>query len=361
MQEADIPMLKALVVDDEAVICEGLKAIIDWEQYDFAIPDTSGDAYTALDLLEKEDYDLVFTDICMPMMNGLELIKSIYKKRPECSIVIISGYKDFEYAHAAIKYGVLSYLLKPINENELINTLISIKNKRMSYIKTVSDMAHHEWNPNTVSSYMLQMDTVSVSGITDSFFHSLTQSKVPMKVCKYIAVNILKELLQNMSNIGMSPEDVLWNDNNIKVYLTVCDIETFEIRFKEICCRIMDYIDKKKNTKTLTYIKEIKEYVEQNCCSQISVKSLAEHFYLNPAYLGRKFKEYTGDSVNDYLNSCRIARAKELLTNSKSKIMLIYMQVGYSDLDTYYLQFKRITGMNPTQYRALLHPNIYDQ
>ena len=77
----------------------------------------------ALDLIQNCRPDIVFTDIRMPIMGGLELIKILYQQYPDIVTVIISGYDDFEYARSVLQYKVFDYLLKPIKKEELMQTL----------------------------------------------------------------------------------------------------------------------------------------------------------------------------------------------------------------------------------------------
>lgn len=111
--------LKVLIVDDEPMIREGLRTIIDWESYGFCVV---GDASSGVEALSKHmqlSPDLMVVDIKMPGMNGLQVIEEVTKVDGKCCFVILSGYSDFTYAKQAIGYGVKGYLLKPINKKEL--------------------------------------------------------------------------------------------------------------------------------------------------------------------------------------------------------------------------------------------------
>lgn len=110
---------KVLIVDDEPMIREGLRTIIDWESYGFCVV---GDASGGVEALAKHmqlSPDLMVVDIKMPGMNGLQVIEEVMKVDDNCCFVILSGYSDFTYAKQAIGYGVKGYLLKPINKKEL--------------------------------------------------------------------------------------------------------------------------------------------------------------------------------------------------------------------------------------------------
>jgi two-component system, response regulator YesN len=121
-------MYKVILVDDEKLIIEGLKNIIDWNEIGLEIVDTALNGKEAFEKFTENSADIIITDINMPKMTGLELIKSIRDINIETRFVILTGYDEFTYAKEAIKYGIENYILKPINEDELKETLINIVN-----------------------------------------------------------------------------------------------------------------------------------------------------------------------------------------------------------------------------------------
>lgn len=117
---------KVLIVDDEYRIGQLIKKLIQWDEIGLecvAVLDNGESAYRAI--LEKTP-DIVITDIRMPKINGLDLICMIKEEREDVKFIVISGYKEFEYAHRALQYGVNDYLLKPIDEKELNEVLQKI-------------------------------------------------------------------------------------------------------------------------------------------------------------------------------------------------------------------------------------------
>lgn len=119
-------MYKVMLVDDEKLILQGLENIIEWEEIDLEIIATAQNGEEALEIFKNKPADIIITDINMPIISGLELIKKIREINNEVRFIILSGYEDFNYAKTAIKYGVDNYLLKPIDEEELTNTLKGI-------------------------------------------------------------------------------------------------------------------------------------------------------------------------------------------------------------------------------------------
>lgn len=112
-------MLKVLIADDEPIVLEGLRWIIDWDRLGFELVGEAYDGEDALKLMEERHPDLVITDIRMPVIDGLALIGQASKRYPRTKFIILSGYADFEYAHEAVRYGVSNYLTKPLDDREL--------------------------------------------------------------------------------------------------------------------------------------------------------------------------------------------------------------------------------------------------
>ena len=116
-------MYKLLLVDDEPIIREGLEQMIDWEKLDLKLTASCANAITALDSMMDDMPDILLTDIRLPGMSGLELVSRAVALHPMLQTIVLSGYDTFQYAQQALKYGVIEYLLKPCNQQELENAL----------------------------------------------------------------------------------------------------------------------------------------------------------------------------------------------------------------------------------------------
>lgn len=140
-------MRKLLIVDDEKNIRLGLKMMIEREFPDTYAIMTATQGEEALALYCSEGADIVITDIRMPVMDGIALIEKLSdidssgEQRSKPNIIILSGYEDFEYARAAIKYQAQDYLLKPIRRDELFVSLRKCEeelNKRLQLAETIA-------------------------------------------------------------------------------------------------------------------------------------------------------------------------------------------------------------------------------
>ncbi len=120
-------MLKLLIADDEENVRDGLKDAVDWDSLGFEI---CGEATNGIEALEKVELlkpELIITDIRMPGMDGLQMIREFKERGHACRIIILTGYSEFQYAKQSIALGVESYLLKPIDEDELTLQVTQIR------------------------------------------------------------------------------------------------------------------------------------------------------------------------------------------------------------------------------------------
>jgi|GEM_PF-6199687 len=119
-------MIRVIIADDEIRVCKLIIKLIDWDKLGMLIVGTASNGIEALELIEKENPDIVITDIRMPGYDGLEMIEKAKMLNNDLEFIIISGYGQFEYAKKGIDFGVKDYLLKPINKDDLLKALIKV-------------------------------------------------------------------------------------------------------------------------------------------------------------------------------------------------------------------------------------------
>ncbi len=122
-------MYKLLFVDDESIIREGISSVISWKDIGFELVSMLENGLQAIEYIRKNPVDIVLSDIKMPKVDGLQLSKVIHEEFPEITVLLLSGYDDFEYAQEALKYHVSEFLLKPITAEELTRVLTRMHEK----------------------------------------------------------------------------------------------------------------------------------------------------------------------------------------------------------------------------------------
>lgn len=124
---ATLKKIRVIVVDDEPLEINLIKMCIDWKYFNMEIVGSAENAVLGLDLVEELSPDILFTDINMPIIDGIKFSEMVIQKCPKTKIVILSGYDDFKYVQKSIKIGVSDFLLKPINNDEVFRTAAKLK------------------------------------------------------------------------------------------------------------------------------------------------------------------------------------------------------------------------------------------
>ncbi|MCE5344567.1 MAG: response regulator [Eubacteriales bacterium] len=133
-------MLQVMLIDDEPLALEGLKLLIDWHAEGFGVCAEYADARQALEKIQLTHPDLIVTDIRMPGMDGLELMRVAKQQGFNGQFIIVSGYNDFDYAARAMRIGVAGYLLKPIEPTEAAAVLEHVRRQLIG--REASDAEH---------------------------------------------------------------------------------------------------------------------------------------------------------------------------------------------------------------------------
>lgn len=211
-------MYTVFISDDEVSIREGLKCIIDWESLGFSICGEAGNGSDALSEILAKQPNLVLMDIRMPKMQGIDVIVAARERGFTGKCILLSGYSDFGYAQTAIRYGVDYYLTKPIDEDDLLESITKVKNV----------LDQESLNDKYVNQYKLRAKNV-----------------------------ILQELLTSTSsddNSALSPEDMKQLNLDTDVYQIVI-YENFNRKISDMAYNFADLLKiTNKGNQTFEYI-----------------------------------------------------------------------------------------------------------
>ena len=116
-------MIRVIIVDDEDIIRDGISSFIDWKSLGLELVGQAANGKEAAELVRATNPEIIITDVKMPMMTGIELLALAKEIRPECIVIMISSYDQFEYAQQSLNLGAFAYLLKPIDTDKLIELL----------------------------------------------------------------------------------------------------------------------------------------------------------------------------------------------------------------------------------------------
>ncbi|MDL2300992.1 response regulator [Lachnospiraceae bacterium OttesenSCG-928-D06] len=119
-------MYRALIIDDEEIVRNGIRDLLDWNEAGFEICGEGVDGRDGLEKILRYQPHLVLVDIKMPGLSGIEVIEEARKRQFEGQFIILTGFSEFEFAKSAISLGVKEYLLKPIDDRELVRIIQNI-------------------------------------------------------------------------------------------------------------------------------------------------------------------------------------------------------------------------------------------
>lgn len=122
-------MYRVMIIDDEMSARRLLQASIDWKSHDMEVVGEAASGIEAINIIDDLRPDIVFVDISMPFMNGIEFTQVATERYKDLVIIILTGFDDFEYARQCVRLPVVEYMLKPIVRQEVTEVLIKIKEK----------------------------------------------------------------------------------------------------------------------------------------------------------------------------------------------------------------------------------------
>ena len=202
-----------IIVDDEPVVREGLEYIIEWEKEEFRIIGSAGNGIEGLQEIKEKQPDLVITDIKMPGLNGLEMIEEAKKSQPETKFIVLSGYSDFNYAQNAIALGTLHYLLKPIDEKELIKILGEVRRQlEKQRIEKTTKRHYEDYLTNrSIFYYLINGENEEGKGLLKAYdsYQLIKISKTHTKIDKNHLIQSCQHMRQDYCFFYTHGDDLL--------------------------------------------------------------------------------------------------------------------------------------------------------
>ena len=505
---------KLLIVDDEKTIRDGLAKIVGWNSMGFEIAAVLSDGKEAIQYIQDNEVDVILTDINMTFISGLELAKHVYEHQPQIKVVLITGYKEFEYAKQAISYNVVHYLLKPTQLDELNDVFEKLKQqldkedeekKKMGdvtpllqeqffadlimgalknrdeikrwikiigmnidpenthcaliniqlpdyeqeitgtwkygkdgFYAAVRNFLHMETNTiqylpvyNTgeiifvVAIPIVKMDKsamrnemekyfedtkktvdellnihieVTIENIYENIYNiaegsflsrnskSLGSSKSLLEQQKILisylqdgnydsVTNIFETIVHQFGNTNFDLfRDFIYNlfillenklknlgiemyfeEKSLRHYRQILDFENYDEIYlwgMSVLKDIVEFVKHNREKSESRFVQAVKEYINQNYNTDISLEDAANYVFLSASHFGRMFKKHFSENFSDYLIRFRMQKAMELLKNPEYKVYEVSELVGYKTLKYFYKLFKENFGFTPTEYRT---------
>lgn len=133
------PVFKIMIVDDEMLVRQGIKHLLDWEQEGYRIVGEASNGLEALNLIDEVSPHVILTDIVMPVMGGEKLVKVVKEKYPHIEIIVLSSFSEFDYVRSTFQSGVADYILKPKLEADYLLSILNKVTAKMVAMKPDAD------------------------------------------------------------------------------------------------------------------------------------------------------------------------------------------------------------------------------
>ena len=354
----------AVIIDDEPYIREVVRALGHWDALDMEIVGEAADGAAGLELIRQLGPDIVISDVKMPRMDGLQLAGALQGEKDPPQVIIVSGYDDFELVRQALRCGVSDYLLKPIKEDELNAQLSECVEaaRRRSRRRDI----RNRWNPGPEGGQWLEGFQQRLKEFGDLLrggdgqliarkFEDLAadmRDKVGLPEAVYCYYSFLAELQGFAAENGCTVEELCGGGEFGHVFGSGDDIQEVLSHVCTLYSRAVEETARRAKQRGRLDMRLVRRFVDENYDKSISLQSVAEHFFVSREYLSRRFKSEFGVSFSDYLLSCRMERAKQLLTEYHVPIKDIWPMLCFVDQRHFYKCFKRYFGITPGEMRS---------
>jgi two-component system, response regulator YesN len=407
MRQVSSMTFKMLIVDDEPIICRGLQQTIPWDEYRVEVVDLAYDGAEAIQKIKEHgDIDLVLTDVRMPNVDGLRLSAFIAENYPDIRTIIISGYDDFKYAQQAIQLGVKDYLLKPVDVDELLGVVTKITStlqeervaaKQIYQMNLQNAIFHQVLDlPDTIPNHsslfanvriypfvsmlkeyknktkdLSEEELQSLKADWEQLVESSLRSQGYESVSVFTSKNVLLTCVTNCQS-ALTPENLSFPELN-------CVFNEIDItigQLKEVYQKLYEdtqFLPFSKQGFVVSPVSEssafnpkgsdwlierAEQYIRSYYESPIKAHEVADFINISPNYFSSLFRQKTGKSFNDYINTIRVEAAKQLLEETPFNVNEIAEKVGYREYKYFVDVFKKFTGYTPTKYRNITANNI---
>lgn len=344
-----------MIVDDEPIIREGLRVLIDWRQYGFEICGEAGNGREALELVKELEPNLMVVDVKMPVIDGLKLMELVRQIEPTIQFLVLSGYSEFAYAQRAIDLGALGYLLKPIDQRELTRKVNKAHQVLQRLYNTQTDRAILEicWGDaeqELVKQLCMAVEfgnqkqiATLVAEVADRYCAgSISMAKAASTYLHiYFAVIRSLKVAERLKGQTNSYEEIV--DRAFACTGRAALEELFRQKLADLSRQLM-------LSSPDELVARIMSYVELNYAERLTLEELAAIVGYTPAYLGKLFRSHTGIGFADFLGKIRLEKAKELL-EAGTNVSEVAEQVGYRDADYFNRKFKQRFGANPSAFK----------
>ena len=334
-------MYKVLIVDDEILTRKALSTIVAGMS-DFEIAASLENGEDALAYCRNHEVHIVFLDIALPGITGIETAAGISSIIPTAQIFIVSALSGFEIIKKTLSSNIRDYIVKPVSYGEISNLLNKFLNDR----KEDMDLASRIFSYIHQHEYREMMD--SVPGLVSDIFQG-GKGGTERILDRFLQIldHILEKTSPDSSESGnLSGKDLAAQFPVNRVFAE--EEVSWVFWFSDVLNALywQQVIDKHE------FLKQISEYIDSEIKNDISLSSICDACSISQSYLSKLFRKNFGISVMDYIHLRKMNKAKMYIALTDYTMTQIGYHTGYNDGSYFSKIFKKYEGMTPKQYRT---------
>lgn len=363
-----------VIIDDEPWTREVVRHLGQWKELGLTIVGEASDGDLGLEMVHELRPDIILTDVRMPYLNGIDLVRTLRAENNAAQVIFLSGYDDSSYIRSALRLGASDYLLKPIKPNELNERLQTCVEtlKRTKAEKTGANAGITEapgfLDASWAKAFYLICADLQVAlqaGEIASIEKKLTEIKSLLtqnegeapqsSVLIQVYYAIMGILQRYISDNGYSVDEVFGKSNTSFVFGrdSTCE-QLFRYTQELLGIAVVRVSDLTRNSTKLN-LDTVREFVKESYARGITLEETAARFFVTKEYLSKVFKLKFGEGFTEYVTKLRMERALRLMSEYDIAIKDIGPAVGYFDTAHFYRVFKKHFGFTPGQMRAALN------
>lgn len=359
-------MIRVLIVDDDKLARKGFISIMPWSKHDMVVVGEAANGAKALEFMESNEVDLMFVDLSMPVMSGMELLQVTRQRFPGLRSVILSFHEEFENVQTAYRMGVLDYISKVRLESEDDEEILKRIQQQMTGDAQSSDAQSHAVKSPVLSPASPAANEQNIHSLEEGEWSRLEQEwralywlyneSVFQRLCKQtvdakvsfrrlegLFMRVLSQLETELLLDAELPSDV----SDVR-----SGVEWLRDYRKRVYAQVAASTD---FTNTTTSILKAVLYIREQAASTLHAENVADHVHMSRSYFSQCFKKLTGSTFNDYLRQERIRSAERLLCETNQSIAWVAHAVGYNDSKYFSQLFYEHTRLLPSEFRAQFH------
>lgn len=350
-------MFRLVIVEDEELIRSSIARLVPWADWGFEVSGLFADGRSAIEHLQHHGADVVLTDVIMYDVSGIDLAHWVHTHAPQTQVVILSGHQDFRFAQEAMAYGVRSYLLKPIDVDELEALFVRIGEEltKQKQADTASlpivyfgeeGFAQVTQTAMRIAQEMTETTVDSIQPLCAQYAALIAPAPPNVKLC--CLSDLLTRIYQRIQEAGISLSAVLPHET-LSARLDQLDAQHMMDEATGLLCDLYTSVCQFKQTGS-SVVEQIKRYISKHLSEKITVDDIARSVYLSSGYVSRAFRLQCGESLMDYVIRLRMQRAAELIASGRYTIAEIASMSGYPDRAYFHRSFKKWMGCTVREY-----------